>query len=650
MLQTILERFPTPARPLTLVSDPDGILADEVILAELNARGIRVISETDPVALRHRYHQLGPITTSDSVIVITAGPLNRLPYDLWQQGQHITLALHALFPNLDYPTLRLLSPSGRSRLARAQAVGNWPERPLSPVQTADFLLLVVFDAHTESLRRPAELLLWLARYHAAGDPLPSPLAERLVGQLQGVPNLAGWPVGDIITRPESYRSFVQDAWGEFVSNLVGEERADYEPARTSLDFIHDRAVQDVVPALVRSETLVPVILDRSIKVPTWAWPAIAVDEEAAHVRQLTEAAAALGELLAVETLRWEDWSVLARRWAQLNVWRSQFEVRLPNDLFQRIATLQEELDARFAIWLQAHYTALATRPLPQPHHLWHVPIWLENRYGAGQQRIALVVLDGMAWSDWHLIREAWGTRHRAWDFDERSVLAQIPSITSVSRQALITGQRPMAFPDTLAENAAESQGWAAFWRRAGLSLGAIAYAQISERSPEPYPAIVDSRRIQAMCLINSAIDDMLHGATQGLGDVLGSVRLWLNNSQRTEQAIAALLRNGYTVTVTSDHGHVAAIGMGQPSEGVSVASRGKRARLYNNEDFARAVQTQYPGTMLWHDDGVLPAGWWALMPGRRQAFVAEGTQVVSHGGTTFEELIVPVVAITAGNT
>ncbi len=644
MLERFLSSLPQP-NYLLLVSDPDSILADEVILAELSTRGFRIITETDPVALRHRYYQLEPITTADPVIVVTPGPLERLPYDLWQQGQHITLALHAIFPNLDYPTLRLLSPSGRSRLAQVQATGNWPERPLSPIQTADFLLSTVFDARTESLRRPSGLLLWLARYHAVGDPLPALLAERLVSQLQGAPDLAGWPVGDIITHPDAYRRFVQDAWGDFVSNLIGETRNGYDPTPAALAFMHDSAVQDAVPALVHTGTLAPVILDRSAEVPAWARPAVAVDEEAARVRQLTEAAAALGEQLTVETLRWEDWSALARRWAQLNVWRSQFEVRLPHDLFQRIATLQEELDARFAIWLKAHYTALATRPLPQPHHLWHVPTWLENRYGTGQQRIALVVLDGMAWPDWLLIREAWGARHRAWDFDERSVLAQIPSITSVSRQALITGQRPMAFPDTLAENAAESQGWAAFWRRAGLSPEAITYAQITERSPEPYPAIVDSRRIQAICLVNPAIDDMMHGATQGLSDLLGSVHLWLNNSQRTEQAIEALLRNGYSVTVTSDHGHVAAIGMGQPSEGVTVSSRGKRARLYNNKDFALAVQAQYPETILWHDDGVLPAGWWALMPSKRRAFVAEGAHVVSHGGTTFEELIVPLVTI-----
>jgi hypothetical protein len=207
MLDVMLGRFPSHMYPLILVADPDGILADEVILAELNARGFRLIAETDPVALRHRYHQLEPITTAGPVIVVTPGPLERLPYDLWQQGQHVTLALHALYPNLDYPTLHQLSPAGRSRLAQVQAGGSWPEYPLSPIRTADFLLAAIFDARVELLKHPAGLLLWLARYHAASDPLPAPLADRLLMQLQGVPEFAGWPLAELIATPDADTGF-----------------------------------------------------------------------------------------------------------------------------------------------------------------------------------------------------------------------------------------------------------------------------------------------------------------------------------------------------------------------------------------------------------------------------------------------------------
>ena len=147
----------------------------------------------------------------------------------------------------------------------------------------------------------------------------------------------------------------------------------------------------------------------------------------------------------------------------------------------------------------------------------------------------------MAWADWLLIREAWQARHPAWDFAEGR-----PGADTQHHLGLAPGVDQRATADGVPRNpgrkAAEPQGWSAFWRRAGLPADAIAYAQLSERSPEPYPAVVDSRRVQALCLVNPAIDDMVHGATQGLGDVLASVQLWLRDSQRTEQTIEALLQ------------------------------------------------------------------------------------------------------------
>ena len=92
-----------------MAADPDHLLEDEHVLAELIGQGYRIIAETDPVLLRARYEEARPTTLEHPLIVITPGPLNELPYDLWQQGRREELALHQFFRNLDYPTLRTLS-------------------------------------------------------------------------------------------------------------------------------------------------------------------------------------------------------------------------------------------------------------------------------------------------------------------------------------------------------------------------------------------------------------------------------------------------------------------------------------------------------------------------------------------------------------
>src|SRR5271157_4669868 len=118
MREQLLSLFPAHTHPLTLVSDPDGLITDESILSALIERGFTIIQETDPVLLRYRVEQVKPFRSLNPVIVLTDGALEALPYDLWQQGQHFMLALYTFFPNLSYPILRALTPLQRSRLSQ----------------------------------------------------------------------------------------------------------------------------------------------------------------------------------------------------------------------------------------------------------------------------------------------------------------------------------------------------------------------------------------------------------------------------------------------------------------------------------------------------------------------------------------------------
>jgi hypothetical protein len=92
MLDQILSYFPAYTHPLTLVHDPDDLLADESLLAALAERGFTLLQETDPITLRHRMQALRPFRLERPVIVATAGALNELPYDLWQVRWALALA------------------------------------------------------------------------------------------------------------------------------------------------------------------------------------------------------------------------------------------------------------------------------------------------------------------------------------------------------------------------------------------------------------------------------------------------------------------------------------------------------------------------------------------------------------------------------
>lgn len=403
--------------------------------------------------------------------------------------------------------------------------------------------------------------------------------------------------------------------------------------------------------------------------PAWALAAAAEDRQAQEAQQAADLLAEIAGLLAPPAGAappspawggpsawggppdWGGWQAVARRWAQITARRYAAPGALPAALQAEADALAARLDGAFAEWLRRNYAALAGQRLPDPHHLFHVPAYLHTRR-SGHPRIALLVLDGLSLAAWQPVRAAWQARHRGWRLEEQLLLAQVPSVTAISRQALVAGQPPRSFAASLTSNEHEAAQWRAFWRAQGLAERAAAYADLPVTAPRLLPAALDSSYTQLLCLVLPDIDKLVHASQGGLAGLHASLRVWLDapagaGSHYVEGLVQTLLDHGYLVVLTSDHGHVEASGMGQPREGVLVESRALRARLYDRGPFAEAVQAQYPDTLLWHDDGLLPGDRFVLMPQGRRAFAPAGALVVSHGGLTVDEMIVPLVTITA---
>lgn len=637
----LLRWFPERAHPLTLVHDPDDLLADEVVLAALAVRGFRLVSEVDSIALRCQIEAARPWSPERPVVVRTAGRLADLPYDLWYAGHRVELGLNAFFRHLDYPTVRQLGAKARARLSSAPS----PDRPLGPGSTVGFLLRHAYGADMSLLRTPAALLIWLADYHALWEPMPAALAERLARELKTERVFAAWDLDALLSDPEVLPSFLAREWSAYLakprSAPLGESVAGY-----AIDFGQDAAMQGAISRLVRAGALAPIEVPESSVLPGWARPAIRVAGAAEAIERFEMLARILDEALRgdLRSASWSVWRDVARSWASLQTIGDSSSVALSDEQRAAQGRLRSAIDAQFAAWLPSHYSGLATLGVP-PHHVWHVPGFMAYEWRTRPvERVALVIVDGMALRDWAVVAPVWKQRHPGWAMREDVLLAQAPTITSVSRQALVNGLRPAQFAESLSTNRFEAKQWAAFWAR--------------EEPPLPESACVYGRldgagggaafgsRAQAVCLVTSGIDDIVHGATLGAADVQASLHLWLSSeSHALERDIAGLLAQGFRVYVASDHGHVEAIGIGGPSDGVAAETRGKRARIYRDRAVAERANGRFPDTDIWADDSLLPSDVFVLLPRARTAFATAGELVVTHGGATLDEMVVPFVTI-----
>lgn len=629
MLNTLLRRFPTPpVSTLLLASDPDGLLNDEQVLTELRARGYTLIAETDPIRLRYRYAHSTP-----PCLIITPGPLNQLPYDLWQRGEHITLALHEFFPYLAYPLLQALTPPQRTRLFQAPP----PAVRLGETTTLDYLFRYVFDLDLNVLGDPLTFITWLSA-SPRREPLQDPFRAALRTRLHTQEAFRDLPIDELLDDPEYLSVFLQDQWLAYLQKrgLLGDSEARIVYLA---DFDHPRW-QDLLPRWLRTGLLRPVPVESAPADDDWMAPGLLVRTENAFLKRLRLLIETLEETLAPAPPQdFTGWAALAVQWAEITTLQNHPQANLPAEELQDCIRLQTQIDDAFPAWLERAYPSLAVKTLPEPHHLFHVPHYLAAlRRKKVIEKVALIVLDGMALTDWQVLWEGWSARH-CWSAEMRLLLAQVPTITAISRQALISGRRPDEFAATITHNREEPRHWERFWQNEGLG----AHACFVTHDLQALPLLDD---VQALCLIITTVDEIHHHALLGPQDAQSSLRHWRDHhAYALETTFETLLQSGFAVWLTSDHGYTVAKGIGQPREGLIVETRGLRARTYRDVNLAQVVQRDFPETYLWYNDGLLPADLWALIPQGHAAFAPQGEIHLTHGGLSLNEVFVPLVQL-----
>ena len=248
------------------------------------------------------------------------------------------------------------------------------------------------------------------------------------------------------------------------------------------------------------------------------------------------------------------------------------------------------------------------------------------------ERFAIVVMDGMSEFDWRVLCESFD----GIDCEQSAVFAMVPTITSVSRQSLLAGKYPVELGNPWSQSG-EKSGFVRCARSWGLRDKEIAYLR-------GYDAELP-RGCKCAAYVILDVDERVHGQYGGRSGMLADMEL-LARGGRLAALVRRLVGAGMDVYITADHGNTPCVGRGRVTGGgVETESRGKRMLVVNDLADAESQKEKYgliefPGTFL--DKGyryyLCPSG---------VSFDDPGKKVMSHGGISIDEVIVPFITIRA---
>jgi hypothetical protein len=595
MRQWVTRQIASSDPPVVTLLDPEGIVSDAEI-ADVTDEDAQIARVDDWLSLRREWERLGRTHRRDDgplVIVVSDVEIqvqDDLPFDIATASAvsrirspgtpDVRAALKAMDDATSDEAVRRIE---QDRLPPVDAVlsaaTGLPARALAASPALQFRLVL-------RLRRRAVVADLVA---VAWEVIEDPLAYALLEEPPDVECL-------------------QDAWEDWLHR--GDQSA------WSAHF--DDAASEVAE-LLRDGTLTAVEFDPD-GTPAWTRLGLRSIPPDELVDRLLATPPAVGDDM-------ESWLTVAEWWGEVRAGISHQQPRNGAQADSAWA-VWAELDALFALWLRQNYGSQLSRSWVEgPRSLDKVKPFLERRL-AMVPKVAVIVLDGMAFAQWTQIRSAAAIRVvRA-----GATLAMLPTLTEVSRQAIAAGALPREFVESLGTTSRERERWCdGLSTRDWLKLKGV---ELEELSSVPFDAAL-------LSVVVTATDQLLHSSAL-LGDIglRAGLDAWLSTGF-LDALIARTHAAGYEIWLTSDHGNLEVQPEPARREGVFVDSAGTRVRQYNSHALRDGAAV---AGLVWDDLPGLPASESArlLFAPARTAWTSAR---ISHGGLSLDEVIVPFVQV-----
>jgi hypothetical protein len=641
----VLRDFQKNISKLTLVADPDGLLSEHETLTEIGNRGFDIIQFKDHVSFRYAYEmnyrqRRDSGEETDLVVVLHSdeATLDNLPYDLLIVGRKLFYKLSDIFPKLSNPIVQAVEKSDLDALFTYYR--GYSGEMLSDNETVEFLLKNVYHFNLNIHILLKDLIKWLFFRHFRTNkdekPIKPPeiIDEYIIKKLSEIAIFSNLPLSAIIPSKADFFDFLQRQWEIYLNGK----------SSTIVPF-EDDDIRVYLDNFFLEGYLQPIKSTNPNKRPEWVNVGI-IGPQSSSIKRLEHVINSIVEMRPSVQSSVNQWLDFSNTWAELRFLINEDGSGIPENIKEIYSKIEDD----FEQWILRNFASIHNLSyLPIPKMVHHIAPYLASKKFSKETKIALIVLDGMSSDNWMIIKNELSKIDKDLIFDENQVFSWVPTITTISRQSIFAGTLPIHFSSTIETTASEYSLWKKFWmNEKGLTDQMVGYkSALDNNLIQNINDILNKPKLSVLGLVISKIDTIMHGMTVGIKGMHGNIEIWIRSGELS-RFITELLDRGFQVFITSDHGNTEAKGIGEPSQGILVDEKYKRARIYSGDggqNFREEAFNDFPESIKWPVGIGLPNDKYVLMPKAGRAYTDKGKTVVTHGGLSIEEIIVPFVEI-----
>lgn len=613
---------------VTIVLDFNGLVKESVI-SRLRDDGFTIISAMDPLQMRFDYERfIDEIRRQESLdanLIIVQQNGFQIPPDIYSNARVIELSYDSFFPNLSASILSEMADSDLDGLFEIYQEEK-PTEELGRDRTSLFVLRCVYHIHPQEIKTDDDFVSLLLRTHYQGIRIPQVLTDYFARYLERKHRLQNWNCSLLLNDSQVFWSYLQKAWDNAILGL----NINLTDGPSQLDFRNPRIAVYIDDAFDSGLLHMTHPLEYGIRprlIPESLFKLVNNSRTADTIRKERQKS-------LLEKMNRYPFSEASTLQDVLSFQKLYSEYR-----FASLGDIDREFvsssNATFRKWVAKHYDSLCFESSTYPVILPKVVDFLRTRRPlTSNQKIAVVVMDGLSYSQW-LSTKAMLNGLR---FEEHSCFACLPTLTPVSRQSIFAGAFPRYFANSIDTTSKEAQKWSKSWD----SITSQYIKSDGLGSPIDLLGSIDFGT-KALGIVLNTIDDLMHSALLGNQSMNSGIEIWMKNGF-LQTLLDGLLEKGFSVWVTSDHGNIEAEGVGQIKEGCLAETEGQRVRVYNSKSLADRCVTENEGTCLWISK-TLPDDYYIVDCVGDGAFIKKGQTKVVHGGISIDELIVPFVGI-----